>query len=230
VRLGEELPVFCERCGYSLHGLQAIRCAHCDILQFACPECGYHQPINTLRPAAQRFIGRIRAIALVGIVFFKLNFFGWAMVAWFAMGVNWIYRYGDNDGLVIRHLDLEMLLSFIALAVPYGTIGRMLVLRWRHGVRVGLVLALLQLIAISLGAFLNAVGYWRYGAEALRRSTDFWLIIAWTCGTTVVAATAVWPIWAAMVWALLPRDAGRALLEWQTSGAADRFSSRLARQ
>ena len=49
-KLGEELPIFCERCGYSLHGLPQTRCEHCTILQFHCPECGHHQPINTLRP------------------------------------------------------------------------------------------------------------------------------------------------------------------------------------
>src|SRR5215210_5805288 len=32
VRLGEELPVFCERCGYALHGMPQTRCAHCEIL------------------------------------------------------------------------------------------------------------------------------------------------------------------------------------------------------
>src|SRR4051812_1115331 len=64
VRLGEELPIFCEKCGYSLHGLPQGRCERCTILQFHCPECGHHQPINTLRPAAQRMLGRIRAFAL----------------------------------------------------------------------------------------------------------------------------------------------------------------------
>jgi len=61
-RLGEELPVFCERCGYSLHGSPRLRCACCAILHFACPECGHHQPINTLRPAVQRVLGRLRAV------------------------------------------------------------------------------------------------------------------------------------------------------------------------
>src|SRR5215510_1699223 len=81
-RLGEELPIFCERCGYSLLGLPQSRCADCKILHFHCPECGHRQPINTLRPAAQRIIGRLRALWLCLVMFFKLNFFGWLLFAW----------------------------------------------------------------------------------------------------------------------------------------------------
>src|SRR5688572_14362912 len=76
VKLGEELPIFCERCGYALHGLPQARCDKCAILHFSCPECGHRQPINTLRPAAQRILGRVRAFVLGLWVFFKLNFFG----------------------------------------------------------------------------------------------------------------------------------------------------------
>src|SRR6185295_6668500 len=92
-KLGAELPIFCERCGYSLLGLPQSRCADCKILHFHCPECGHHQPINTLRPAGQRIIGRLRALWLCLVVFFKLNFFGWLLFAWVAMGVEWSYRW-----------------------------------------------------------------------------------------------------------------------------------------
>src|SRR3954469_15943660 len=95
-KLGEELPVFCERCGYSLHGLPQTRCEHCTVLQFHCPECGHHQPINTLRPAAMAVIGRVRAFALAIVVLLKLAFFGLLLFAWFGMGMEWSYRYNDN--------------------------------------------------------------------------------------------------------------------------------------
>src|SRR3954447_20705454 len=78
-RLGEELPIFCERCGYSLNGLTQIRCERCDVLHFACPECNHHQPINTLRPAVQRALGRLRALGLALIVFLKINYFFWCL-------------------------------------------------------------------------------------------------------------------------------------------------------
>ena len=97
VRLGEELPIFCEKCGYSLHGLPQQRCDRCTVLQYKCPECGHHQPINTLRPAAQRILGRIRAFFLACWVFFKFNFFGWLLFAWFGMGVEWSYRFESRQ-------------------------------------------------------------------------------------------------------------------------------------
>src|SRR5687768_3379600 len=98
-RLGEELPIFCERCGYSLNGLPQTRCDHCTILQFHCPECGHHQPINTLRPAAHRILGRLRATAIGWSLFFKLNFFGWLLFAWGAMGTEWSYHYQNTQYL-----------------------------------------------------------------------------------------------------------------------------------
>src|SRR6266550_6330174 len=96
IRLGEELPVFCERCGYSLHGLPQTRCEHCTLLQFHCPECGHHQPINTLRPAAQTILGRIRGGWLTLVILFKLNLFGWLLFAWVVMGAAWSVQY-DNE-------------------------------------------------------------------------------------------------------------------------------------
>src|SRR3954463_11018457 len=93
IRLGEELPIFCEKCGYALHGLAQEICEQCSIRQFHCPECGHHQPINTLRPAVQKMLGRIRAFFLALWVFFKLNFFGWLLVAWVSVGYSEAYQY-----------------------------------------------------------------------------------------------------------------------------------------
>src|SRR3954464_9101540 len=80
--LGEELPIFCERCGYCLHGMAQHVCEGCTIRQFHCPECGHHQPINTLRPAAQKILGRIRACFIVLSLLFKICFFGWLLFGW----------------------------------------------------------------------------------------------------------------------------------------------------
>src|SRR5690348_16512867 len=93
MRLGEDLPVFCERCGYSLNGLSPIRCERCDVLHFACPECYHHQPINTLRPAVQRALGRLRALGLGTIVFLKINYFFWPLFAIGAIGFGLSYQY-----------------------------------------------------------------------------------------------------------------------------------------
>src|SRR5438045_8264320 len=93
IKLGEELPVFCERCGYSLHGLEQTRCEHCTVLQFHCPECGHHQPINTLRPAFQAMLGRWRAAWLAMLVTIKILFFGLMCFVWAGMGAGWAYEY-----------------------------------------------------------------------------------------------------------------------------------------
>ena len=226
VRLGEELPIFCERCGYSLHGLTQTRCERCTVLHFACPECGHHQPINTLRPAVQRFLGRVRAIGLVLSVLFKLNFFGWLLVAWFGMGVGWSYEYSYHQwtggvggrsysAWAPRQLDLEALLAFGLFALPFGLVSRMLLLRWRRAGGVAAVLAGLVVAAVLLG---GAFRGWVDSHDRLPPlSTDFYLL-ALIAGLTVILGVLVaWPIWYVLVHTFLSRRTATALLDWQRS-------------
>ena len=154
-KLGEELPVFCEKCGYSLHGLAQTRCEHCTLLQFHCPECGHHQPINTLRPAAQTMLGRIRGAWLVLVVLFKLNLFGWLFFAWIGMGAAWSYQYDYTasqkaqqaaaaPGTPVPYapvwksadFDLQSALAFGLFAWPMGMVLR-IAARLRQGGEVG---------------------------------------------------------------------------------------------
>src|SRR5437667_11440957 len=114
--LGEELPIFCERCGYSLYGLPQNRCEQCTILQFHCPECGHHQPINTLRPAAQTVLGRVRGAWLVLVILFKLNFFIWPLLGWFGMGATWSYMY-DWDAYRVQQVQMAQAAQVQAAAV-----------------------------------------------------------------------------------------------------------------
>ena len=230
-KLGEELPIFCERCGYSLHGLPQSRCADCKILHFHCPECGHRQPINTLRPAAQRILGRLRALWLCFAVFFKLNFFGWLLFAWLAMGVEWSYQWDYHGNRTVRmgttgtrtvpqytarprELDLERLAAFGCFGLGFGLVGRMLLLRWRRGYLVGLVLAGLVLTAIFAGA--------KFGQMDLNSKLNpySWnLVSAALIGgsTVVIGAWIVWPIWLMLVRLFLPARTAGALLEWQKS-------------
>ena len=236
-RLGEELPVFCERCGYALHGLPLQRCDRCTILHFACPECGHHQPINTLRPAAQRVLGRIRAFVLGLWVFFKLNFFGWLLFAWFGMGVEWAYRgtsYRDPSNpnnwtfrLIPRPVDLEALMAFTIFALAFGMFGRMLLLRWRRGWAVGAVLGVLVMLAAWGGAWLRAHDR-PDRVPALPVGGDFQMLLLATALTVTLAATVVWPIWLALTHLFLPARTAAALLEWQRSIPA--AAPELARQ
>ena len=229
VKLGEELPIFCERCGYALHGLPQNRCGRCEILHFSCPECGHHQPINTLRPAAQRVLGRVRGFFLGCWVFFKLNFFGWLLFAWFAMGVEWSYNFQPIRGntnvpnawtyqVVPRPVDIEAGTAFCIFALSFGMVSRMLMLRWRRGWAVGAVLAGLVMLAVHLGAwFRSTVDYAGRGAIVLPMGIDFHMLIVATGLTLVFAAMVVWPTWLALVHLFLPARTASALLDWQRS-------------
>ncbi|MGB7159277.1 MAG: hypothetical protein WBD40_14505 [Tepidisphaeraceae bacterium] len=221
VPLGAELPLFCERCGYSLNALPQVQCEHCSILQFHCPECGHHQPINTLRPAMQRTLGRLRAFSLGLLVFFKLNWFGWLLFAWLAMGVEWSYGYNrrsNNYGPI--EITLELVICFLLFGVPFGAFSRLLLLRWRSGALVGVVLASLTCTILYFGFHWGVSMRSRYD-EALSPGQVLTLhralIMLMTFAIIAGAAAAAWTVWSAFVRLVLPDRAGRALLEWQAS-------------
>ena len=232
VRLGEELPIFCERCGYSLHGLPQARCQRCEILHFHCPECGHHQPINTLRPAAQRIIGRVRAFALGFWMLFKLNYFGWLLVGWGAMGMAWSYdsqwisapvRPGGRGGggtmhYVPRVLDIDSFMAFAMFAVIFGTVSRMFLLRWRRGVLVGAVLGAVAGAAVMIGAWLRSFEVTRWTHTVPSPFTlDLLILVVWAAGIIALGAVIVWPIWLSLVHLFLPKRTAQSLIDWQNS-------------
>jgi hypothetical protein len=231
VPLGAELPLFCEKCGYSLHGMPAARCDHCTILQFHCPECGHHQPINTLRPAAHRILGRLRAVALALNLFVKLNFFGWLLFAWGAMAIEWSYTYtgqpfqvGANGRVLTsvpsfstRPIDLEAIVAHMIFALAFGIVGRMLLLRWRRGWAVGLVLGALVSSAYLLGGWFT---YWErqeHYAIVSPFSADFILLVLISAATVAAGAAVAWSIWSGLAKLLLPAPAATSMLAWQRS-------------
>jgi hypothetical protein len=235
-KLGEELPVFCERCGYVLHGLPMIRCEHCTLLQFHCPECGHHQPINTLRPAAQTLLGRIRGGWLALVVFFKLNLFGWLLFAWLAMGAAYSVMYDEEASQLRRQTQVvapnmpppfvavwgaakwnwETVLAFGLFGWPFGMVLRMALMRWKHGWKVGLVLATLAMGCIMLGVAIRRID-WRREKLPNPYNSDFIALMALAFGAIVFGAATVWPIWSLLVHAFLPKRTANALLNWQLS-------------
>jgi hypothetical protein len=232
IKLGEELPVFCEKCGYSLHGLAQVRCEHCTLLQFHCPECGHHQPINTLRPAAQKILGRIRGGWLAVVIFFKLNLFGWFLFAWVVMGANWSYEYDYQATQQIRakapgqpyemvwkgaKFNWESALAFGLFAWPLGMVWRMALLRWRRGWVVGIVLATLLMGAIMLGVAIRGIDERRNQTMVHPYNADFIGLMALAFAAMVTGAATVWPIWVLLVNVFLPKRTARSLLEWQVS-------------
>jgi len=234
VRLGEELPIFCERCGYSLFGLPQSRCERCSILHFICPECNHHQPINTIRPAFQRILGRMRAFVLLMVVLFKLNFFFWCLFGWGAFGYEWSYGYTYRptrvttpSGAVMNTMqrsaysprtlenlfeDEEVLVAITLLALGFGIVGRMFVLRWRNGAFVGAVMGALVVLAFVLGALFRQ--YERdIAASAL--IWDFWIITTYCAALVIAGASVAWTIWSGVVRLLMPRETAAAFLDWQ---------------
>jgi hypothetical protein len=234
-KLGEELPVFCERCGYSLHGLPQMRCEHCTLLQFHCPECGHHQPINTLRPAVQTILGRIRGAWLVLVILFKLNLIGWTLFAWIAMGAEysdrllWLHEqllqnqtkpemYNNYIDLwQARGFDLESVVAFVLFGLPFGAVLRMALLRWKRGWAVGLVLATLAMLSIMLGVWMRHLDLYSTQPHPSGYSGELMRLMGIAFVAIALGATIVWPIWTLLVRAFLPRRTATALLNWQRS-------------
>lgn len=243
-RLGEELPIFCERCGYSLHGLPQVRCEACSVLQFHCPECGNHQPINTLRPAAQRIIGRLRAVWLVLVVFLKLNFFGWLLFLFGVLGYESSYRFRFEQPVVtapgqsVRSpaarptlnpvpISYEHFVVFGLLMLPFGMVSRMILLRWRQGWAVGLASAMLVASAMSVGVMLRGLDLNPPRLASIPQG--YLAVLIYAASIACLGAIIVWPVWVAFVTVLLPSRTGAMLLEWQRAQSSREVES-LARE
>ena len=215
-RVGEELPIFCERCGYSLHGLFQIRCEACEVLHFSCPECNYHQPINTLRPAVQRVLGRLRALGLATIVFLKINYFFWPLFGWAAAGGEIAYRYDYQTGngqYGTAPFDEEGGFVIFLFAAAFAAIGRMLLLRWGRGVLVGLAMGGLIVFALIVGSKFYQAMYYQPLPSPL--TFAFSLYLLWAFAGAWAGAACVWGIWLALAHAFLPKQTAVALIEWQ---------------
>jgi hypothetical protein len=177
-------------------------------------------------------LGRARAFALAGFVFFKINFFFWLLFAWVGMGVEWSYRY-NSDGvrqvivngktvrqqtgpnMIPRRVDPEQATIFCVFAAGFAMVGRMLLLRWQRGWCVGIVLAGLVVTTIALGA---QIARWGEDDPHVMSpfTTDFCLLMALAGTVVALAASIVWPIWVMLVRVFLPRPWSTAVLEWQT--------------
>jgi hypothetical protein len=232
--LGDELPLFCEKCGYSLNALPVCRCSECRLLHFACPECGHHQPINTVRPAMHRALGRLRAVGLVMIALVKLIVIGGALLGWMGMGAEWYYiarfTFGDhvpNQNYYPTGRFTELALAFGIFGMIYGAVGRLLLLRWRMGLLVGIVLAALACLAIFAGWSMHS-GDGNGFLPFVRWHVAQFYLMTLTSLPTLIGAACAWPLWWTLVKLVLPQRAGVALLKWQQE-QSDRPATQLGR-
>ena len=240
IPLGAELPLFCERCGYSLNALPQVRCDHCAVLQFHCPECGHHQPINTLRPAMQRTLGRLRAFSVGAIAFVKLNWFGWNLFFWVIMGYAWAYTYNwRTSAMEPLWPTFESVVMFTIYGTVIGFFSRLMLLRWRSGALIGVVIGALFCLALVCGfqwRLSNQVLYSRGGGSGavfqpdpiMTAGRSIMTVLTFT--VMVLSAWAAWPVWVGFVRVVMPERAGGALLEWQRSLADPTPKTRLSDQ
>jgi hypothetical protein len=233
IPIGAELPLFCERCGYSLNALPQVTCEHCSVLQFHCPECGHHQPINTLRPALQRTLGRLRAFSVGLIAFLKLNWFGWHLFFWVLMGYEWAYSYNYRSSQVEPLWpSLEAVLAFGIYGMVIGSFSRLMLLRWRSGALVGVVLGALFCTMLAVGF------HWRVAGRDWDGNTNLdpvltagrLLMMLLTFSVITLSAMAAWPVWVGFVRVAMPERAGTVLLDWQRSLSDPAEKARLADQ
>ncbi len=218
-RLGDELPLFCERCGYNLNGLPICRCSTCTVLHFRCPECNHHQPINTLRPAVHNVLGRARAVYLSLYILLCLNYFGWTAFAFLMITASYshISRSILNSGWPAEVEQDAYIASGVWCAI-FGFVGRLLLIRWKHGLLVSLGLAGLVMLASGVGTLLAATLWYQSHLGELR--SGFGALVALMGLSTAIGGVIAWPIWCAAAFIVLPARARAALLRWQREDAS----------
>jgi hypothetical protein len=114
-------------------------------------------------------------------------------------------------------INLEILLAVTLFAAAFGAVERMILLRWRRSYVVGAILGLLVAGALALGAHLNRI-FENEPDIPSPFAFDFLMLMAWAFAAVLLSATLVWPVWALLVKAFLPRNAATALLSWQREG------------
>lgn len=231
----ETWPLFCERCGHTLVGLPHARCGGCGILHFACPECGGRQPLNTVRPAAQRIAARVRSFFLMGTLLLRVGLLLAAFASAMALGYEASYEYRSLTNVRSRPQPMpqpgwtygygprpfrwdEGEVAGVVFAAAVGLAGRMMLLRFRAGWLPALGLAIWVVGGVALGTHMRAQlldGRATANMMVVPPWADSWFErAAWIAGTTWVAAMLAWPLWVGMVRLFLVPRLADPLLSW----------------
>jgi hypothetical protein len=166
----------------------------------------------------QRALGRLRAMGLALIVFVKINYFGWTLFFWGVCGMAIAYGYHydanyANTGYGPAKFEEEGGLILFLFGLAWAMIGRMLLLRWRRGALIGLALAALLLLAMTLGAHLRQLEYSQPLPSPM--AAGFMAYMFFAALGALVGASVAWGVWLSLTHAFLPKRAAVALIEWQ---------------
>ena len=147
-------------------------------------------------------LGRVRGAWLVSVITMKLAFFIIMLISWCGMGSAWSYEYnpsayvqsGSNQSGYTRvgptflpiRINWPVMIAFAILGGSFGMVGRMLLLRWRRGTIIGLILAALALAAAALGARMRIVGLSEDLPSPFQR--DFLTLLAIGAGAIILGA------------------------------------------
>jgi vacuolar-type H+-ATPase subunit I/STV1 len=119
--------------------------------------------------------------------------------------------------IMLARLTWDAALAFGIFGLAWGIFARMLLLRWKHGWKVGVILACLALTAIWIGVVVRRVDL--SAAEQLEHPWPFHRgFIEMTligAGFIILGASIAWPVWVMLVKAFLPKRTSDALIEWQ---------------
>jgi hypothetical protein len=239
--LGNEVAVFCEKCGYCLNGSPPIRCEHCSILHFRCTECNHVQTLNVLQPVLKTWLGRLGKGWQVFTVLCKIAIFAYLLIGWFVLGYElsyqrqWQYDLRGNpiyNSYQLKSLeyDIGFVIGAFCFGLLYGMFARMLLMRWKRSLYVGYWLAGLALIAGLIGAMSRKIDLAQSAANQAATapktisaivlpgsflSPAFILCATLVVMMTITGALIVWPIWSGLVKLFLPTGYAKALLHWQ---------------
>jgi hypothetical protein len=211
----DDLPVFCEKCGYHLNALPATVCPACAMVGLRCPECGHRQHANSARPAVIRAIGRLRGVFLVLAALMRTTLCGVVAMIWAAAGTD-SHRLLASPSQMMGHSDYLL----IGLGAVLSTLGLRMVLvpaKWR-------ILPPLLATLIPAGGFV--AGMW----ISLPRSqaTDLSIPL-----TTFARTLLPWMVAGAVLggmhvrllsWAMWPPPAQRLLGRWRRCSGMPRVN------
>jgi hypothetical protein len=225
---GEDLPHFCDGCGKPLPTQRPWVCPQCTLMQIRCGDCDHVQPVSPLRPILRESIARAFATVLHLLTLLQGGIILAALFGWLVGGHEcaYTYRYVPVPSLRVigtsyagpYPIQWNSEEAFVAVlcAVLFGIVTRTMLLRWKSGLLVGLVVGLVAAGTFAFGMALRS--YAR--SEAVSPFSGGSALVLAMIGVGVLAGSLLtWPGWWLFMKVMLPRAIGNRLLHWLTTGS-----------